>query len=131
MRIEEIESKLPGIRVKIGEIEIDPTRLVERACFDDRSKHAQTTCTDYRDQSIDYFVRHKVDFHSTCNLIYNVAKRFIVVKCPSCKRNMEVTSGGGGNNSMYTVNYCCTCGTRTTLTMPNNGFTVEFKDGVI
>lgn len=124
MKIEDIDSKLPGIKVKIGEIEVDSTHLVEHAFFDDRTNRR----TDYRDQSIDYFLKHKVDFHSTCNSIYNNAKRFIVIKCPKCHRNMEL-NGGGGNSSLHNLYYVCTCGTKANLNMPNEGFSVQFKDG--
>jgi predicted RNA-binding Zn-ribbon protein involved in translation (DUF1610 family) len=124
MKIEDFDSKLPGIRVKIGQIEVDPTHIVEHACFEDRSDRRK----DYRDLSIDYFLKHKVDFHSTCNSIYNVAKRFIKIKCPKCGKNMEL-NGGGGNSSLHNLNYTCTCGTKANLNMPNEGFSVQFEDG--
>lgn len=86
MKIEDIDSKLPGIKVKIGEIEVDSTHLVEHAFFEERPNRRK----DYRDQSIDYFLKHKVVFHSTCNSIYNVAKRFIVIKCPKSYKPVSI-----------------------------------------
>lgn len=48
MKIEDLDSKLPGIKVKIGQIEVDPTDLVEHAFFEERPNRRK----DYRDQSI-------------------------------------------------------------------------------
>jgi hypothetical protein len=39
-----------------------------------------------------------------------------------------INQQGCGNSSLYNINYVCTCGTKANINMPNDGFSVEYKE---
>lgn len=119
MQISELKNL--GLGIKIDDIEVDATDVIERAFFGNH------TCNDYRNESIDYMVKNKIDFHSTCNSIFNVTKRFIKIVCPTCKRNMVYISGGGSADSFHHSYRCEHCQTQADLSIPSEGFRVIFK----
>lgn len=119
MHLKEFQEKYPGIRIKTDEIEVDPTMLVEHALFE------RQNCDNYRTETINYLVKHKIDGHSTCNNTYEFAKAFVKISCPACKEEMKVNTGSGNSNT-HTITYKCSCGTKFYLTIPNNGFSFEF-----
>lgn len=121
MKLRDFQHKCPGVRLQLGELEIDPTRLIEHDMFENN------TVANYRVETINYLVKHKIHGHSTCNNIFEFAKAFVKVSCPSCKKNMEI-DGGGGNSESHTINFKCTCGTKFHMTMPNDGMSFEFKE---
>lgn len=120
MKLKDFQKKCPGVRLQLGELEIDATRLIEHSLFE------REDCRNYRQETINYLVRHKIDGHSTCNNIHEFAKAFVKVQCPSCHKNMKI-DGGSGNSHSHTVNYKCDCGTMFHLTTPNDGMSIEFK----
>jgi hypothetical protein len=76
---------------------------------------------DYRKQSVDLCVDKKVDFGSEYNTTFDISKRYVSVKCPSCG-NMLNGKGGGGSGSNYSIDYPCTCGVMVVLSVPAEGF---------
>jgi len=119
MKIEDIEKILP-IRVK--DIEVDATSVIEHHFFERGSRHG-----DYRTESIDFMVKNKIAFHSTCNSAYQAIGKYIVVKCPTCHKNMK-SGTGSGSSSQNTMNYSCDCGTEASLTIPSDGLSFRFKE---
>ncbi|MDD5649762.1 MAG: hypothetical protein PHF86_04980 [Candidatus Nanoarchaeia archaeon] len=121
MKLKDFQKKCPGVRLQLGELEVDQTALIERDFFE----HA--TRDNYRVEAIQYMTKHDIDWHSTCNSIFDVMKLFIKIKCPKCHKNMEST-GGGGNGHVSSMRYVCSCGTEANLTMPNDGLSINFKE---
>jgi len=119
MKIKELSDL--GLGVRIDDIEVDVTSVVENAFFE---RH---NCQDYRKESINFMIKNKIDFHSTCNNDHEIMKKLIKVSCPVCHKNMKVTSGGG-NGSISTTTYSCDeCSTNVNITIPDSGIHVDFE----
>lgn len=123
MRIDQIETdpKLNGLGISASSIEVDMTRIIEHAFFENEDS------TDYRNDSINFMVKRKIDCHSTCNSIHNFISKFVKISCPNCQKDMSVHSSGGNNNS-HTTTFRCSCGTKFYLATPNDGLSIEFKE---
>jgi phage FluMu protein Com len=101
------------------EIYIDPATVVESDEFNRRMPG------DYRERAINRLVKLGVRFHSTCNNVYNMVKRFVTVKCPYCRRNMKMTSGTGCGET-YTLHFQCPkCKATADITVPSKGVAFE------
>jgi hypothetical protein len=93
MEIQELKKKVEGLRVNWEELDVDLTEIVEHAFFE-KPGH-----TDYRKESIQYMVRNKIDFHSTCNSVFDVARMYLKFECPHCGKEMKMCGGGGAGLS--------------------------------
>ena len=109
------------IQVDINKLEVDATSVIEHRFFE------KGGFGDYRQESINFCIKNKIDFHSTCNSAFNVMKSFIKIKCPVCKKNMEPASGSGSGLT-ETLHYVCACGTDVSLTIPVEGIIISFKE---
>jgi len=84
---------------------------------------------DYRNRAVNLLMNLKADFQSNSNIIYDLMKRFVKIKCPYCDAWMDVR-GGGGNSQMHTLNYVCPEHAQISLSLPSDGFAIVFKHGV-
>lgn len=121
MKIKEAREKL-GIRNStIEEYYVDAAQIVGNEEFE---RHDST---DYRDRTIKRLNKAKVSYKSNANIIHNLMVDYVKVSCPECGKNMKVTGGGGGSDTMSTNYYCEKCGNTVVLTLPHDGFGVRFK----
>jgi predicted RNA-binding Zn-ribbon protein involved in translation (DUF1610 family) len=101
--------------------EIDPTEIIEHYFFE-RGKG------DYRQETIDFMLKNKIAFHSTCNNNFDMAKRFLKVTCPKCGKEMKY-SGGSGSSGAYTHRFECKRGCPTvSITIPSDGISISGDD---
>jgi predicted RNA-binding Zn-ribbon protein involved in translation (DUF1610 family) len=119
MKVREISEILPS--VKIDEIEVDQTSVIENYFFERRYSK------DYRKDSIDFMVKNRVDFHSSCNSGFDVMKRFVHVVCPVCGKNMSAGDGSGSGGTTSMQYKCEHCSVEVFITIPTEGFEVCFK----
>jgi len=106
----------------LADVDVNPMRVVEHQHFSSPSSH------DYRGDAIDECVREKLDFASTCNVVFEMAKRYVKVSCPKCRRNME-NRGGGGSGTAITIDYHCKhCDIAFELSMQSDGMFVSFPE---
>ena len=61
------------------------------------------TLAPYRERAIDKLVNMRVEWHSTGNIEYEVAKRYIAIKCPYCLSLMDYN---GVTGRMYVCDRC-------------------------
>lgn len=101
--------------------DVNPLEVFEQYYF------KQKSCKDYRESAINKCIKEKEDFTSTTNSLFRIAKHFIRITCPTCKKEMK-PCGGYGNGTMATINYNCDCGNALQLSMPQNGISISFKD---
>lgn len=103
-------------------LDVDATASIEHNFFENSLK------LDYRQDSVNFMIKNKIDFHSTCNNVFNITRKFIKIACPTCKNEMSYEDGGG-NSDTNTSNYRCDkCKTTASITMPNEGIHFSFKE---
>lgn len=85
---------------------------------------------DYHSRAVKSLINLKADFQSNSNIIYELLKQFVRVKCPHCDILMTQHSGGG-NSEINIMHYeCSKHGIQITLSLPPDGISVVFKRGV-
>ena len=117
MRIKDIAA----LRIDINEIEVDITPIIEQKYFESK------TCKNFREDSVNFFIYKKINFHSTSNNFLILMKRFVKIICPNCKREIQ-QEGYGGSPSLYTIIYKCNnCSTVLNLVVnPNEIISINF-----
>jgi predicted RNA-binding Zn-ribbon protein involved in translation (DUF1610 family) len=121
MKIGDIRNLIPINAKMIEEIEIDPIRIVENYFFE------KPGCKDYRNETINFMIKEKQSFSTTNNCVYDFAKRFVKVTCPSCGIILDGKSGGGTSDNNYIHYKCDNCGLEVSIVTPDNGYSVTFK----
>ena len=119
MKIKDLQNRLPELQDTIDDKYVNPLSVLESFYF------GRKTGISYERKAVDRAVSEKLDFCSTCNSIYTLIKSFVKIKCPMCGKEMT-TNSAGGNAKEYTVHFRCECGTKTNLSCPTDGFSVEF-----
>jgi len=109
-----------GLTPSIEDHDFNPLQLAEDKFFN------QNNCKDYRRTAIEFCVKNELDFVSTSNSIFELSRKFVVIKCPGCNGDMKVTTGGGNCNEQ-TMHYKCSCGIECNLTIPHDGIRIEFN----
>lgn len=61
------------------------------------------TLAPYRERAIDKLVSMRVEWHSNENIAHEIAKRYIIIKCPYCLNNMDFN---GVTGRMYVCDIC-------------------------
>jgi transposase-like protein len=100
----------------MSEMEVDFTRLVVSDEFNSRSSN-------YRETAINRLIESKEPFRNEHNITWEMLKRFIVVKCPYCSRDMK-SNGGGASGGRHTMSYSCPskrCGGQFSLSVDSDG----------
>lgn len=121
MKIKDIK-KLKGLGIRTEEIEVDATSIIEHAHFENHN------CRDYRKESIEYMIKNKINFHSTCNNDHVMFQKLIKVECPVCHRNMIVKNGSGNCSTSTTTYVCDKCKVNVNITIPSDsGIHVNFE----
>lgn len=120
MKTNEIIQKLGISQKTIDQTDLDPTRLVIEEEF---GKPAGN----YRPRVIKRLTEARINFSSDANIIYDMARDLISVKCPHCNGTTKAR-GGGGNAETSSVHYTCInlhCLTTVYLRMPNDGISIR------
>lgn len=100
------------------EIEVDIAAEVCNKYF--RDDH----CKDYRESAILELIKKNVPFASNFNIVYELYKKFVIVKCPTCSFQMELVQGGGSGDRHTMYYECETCQSKVTLSTDSNGMGV-------
>jgi predicted RNA-binding Zn-ribbon protein involved in translation (DUF1610 family) len=122
-KLNDILGKNQLLPIDLTNAEIDPTEVIEHYFFE-RGKG-----DDYRQEAIEFMMKNKITFNSTCNSNFNMAKKFIKVDCPTCGKPMKY-EGGSGSSSQYTHRFVCKskrCPS-ISITIPSDGITVNFPE---
>lgn len=125
MTKKELLKKLPWLFRAIEDFDYEPCEVLEHAFF--RDPYHRSYKGDYRKQTIDACIKHKIPFTSSCNTVYEAANMFIKPLCPKCKRPMKCR-GGGGSSSTMTMHYECSRhkSIEFNLTVPSKGIYITF-----
>ena len=84
--------------------------------------------TDYRKDSINFAIKEKIDFDTTANSVYQFAKEFVKVKCPTCNQIVD-GKGGGGTAKSHNIEFICKeCKTKVVINTPEDGYSVYFNE---
>jgi len=106
--------------------EINTTEELEHYFF---GKPYKLGGKDYRQQAIDFSIKHRLAILTTANNEMELMRKFIRVKCPMCRKYMFLAMGSGSGRQ-YTGHYRCACGNASlnlTINMPY-GIVVDFKE---
>lgn len=57
----------------------------------------------YRERAIDRIVEMRINWNSNGNISHEVARRYLIIKCPYCEENMEFN---GSTSRMYLCKKC-------------------------
>jgi predicted RNA-binding Zn-ribbon protein involved in translation (DUF1610 family) len=118
MKIRDLKKILPSIRT--DDIEVDTMEVIESHFFDLPSNE------DYRKRAIDFVLKEKKSFNTTCNCVYKFAVAYVQVVCPKCGKYL-VGSSGSGTTNRHSVGYRCEkCKVTVTITTPSDGYAVSF-----
>lgn len=91
-----------GISPKtVEETDFDVTRLVVHDSFRVTNK-----LTNYRELAIQRLIDARIRWASECNIVFEMFKRFVSIRCPYCGCKMKV-SNGTGSGLLNTTNYRC------------------------
>jgi len=108
-----------GIRQKtLDAMDIDVTRAVIDEEFGKRVEGC------YRERSVDRLVGMGVPFSADCNLIYEMAERYMRMVCPYCGRSMTAR-GGGGTTGHYHVEFTCPCKAKMSISLHDDGISAD------
>ena len=102
--------------------DVNPLRVAVNYEF---RQNDEDSSFDYRMRAIRRCVNTRLSFWTDSNTVYSAAKAYIKVQCPDCNRILE-GHGGGSTHNNNSINYQCKCGTRVTLTLPDDGVHVSF-----
>jgi len=119
MEIKELHKLLP---FNINTTEIDPARVVEHHFFNNNSTR------DYREESIKFLNKNRISFNTTTNTVHTFPTQFVQVKCPTCKKVLKA-SGGGGSTNIHHIHFTCKpCKLTVSITTPDDGYSVNFDE---
>ncbi len=111
MKIKELIKDLDG-GINIDELSIDEMHFLEKYFF---SKG------DYQNKSIDFCINKKWNFWSTINNANDMIKRFVVLKCPLCNKEM-IPFTSSTNDTTHTATFVCpTCMIEGRIKILNDG----------
>ncbi len=121
MKLNELQQLLPDLDQNPH---INHTVTIEDYYFRDPGKD------DYRQRAIDFSIEHQISVTTTQNNGFELMRRYIKVRCPQCRKNMQ-SGTGFGNGGGQTLHYNCPCGVEFHLTIPlPGGINFTFKEGV-
>jgi hypothetical protein len=104
---------------EVAERSLNALEVAETHEFSKHSRH-----DDYRDVAIRRVCKNNLPFSSTCNSIHKLMGKFVEVTCPYCGSKMT-PGNGGGNGSIWSIEYRCRCGGVVGLTLPESGFSAK------
>lgn len=120
MKIKDMVNHFP---VNTKDIDVNPLRIAEDYYFH------QPYTNDYRDEAIKAVVKKKLSFDSTCNSVFEIAKKFIHVSCPGCNKTKLEAKGGTGSGDIFHIDYQCPlCETKVSITIPVDGISINFPE---
>jgi hypothetical protein len=98
---------------KVSDIELDPSRLIITQEFERKDLNCPS---DYRERSLDALLKAGIRWHTDGNILVNATRRFVVVHCPYCHREMDGDTASGNMDTMN-VHFKCLCGAEAPLEM--------------
>ena len=104
-----------------NDFDINPLDLAEHVMF---KKRRAGPSDNYRKHALKMCFDSKVQFNSTCNSFWELAKPLLTATCPYCEKQMEAPVSQGGSSSTATLSLDCACGAKIKLTIPWDGINV-------
>ena len=99
---------------------IDPVALIIYDEF-----HKAGKILDYKERAIDRLIKLHIPFRSECNIVCNIAKRYLSINCPYCYHKMELEHSSGSEQHSSFDYKCCSCGASVILSLSHDGISVE------
>ncbi len=113
-----MNSDLPDVILE----NLNYVHLVENYYFRKRN------CKDYRNASIDFAIKNKLNFSSSQNTYNDFMRRFVKVSCPTCNMSLTGKGGGGTSGSFHTDYYCDDCKVEVSLSgNPEGAFDMRYR----
>lgn len=126
MKLSKLKALIPDFdMVAADDLDVNPTEVLEGYFF--RKPLSPKSLEGYRERAIRFSLDNHLPLIVTANNVYEMARTFVVIKCP-CGRDME-QFGGSGNGSEYTIRYSCTCGNKLNFSTPVGGIVFFPKGG--